>query len=83
MMPPQKICVCDNYVHPAFGHEIFQTVAFRKFQSDLNAVELQEFSSTTVNSSSQGCREDTIYQEFLNPIHNNVNIIMGQNQRCK
>jgi len=46
-----KICVYDNYAHPVIVHEIFQVVAFRKFQSDLNAVELQELSSATVDSS--------------------------------
>ena len=33
-----------------------------------------------VNSSLQDCRDNTIYQEFLNPIYNNLSIIMGQNQ---
>ena len=81
MNPPQKMCACDNFTHPVFGHDVFQTETFRKFQVDLNAVELKEFSVNVSNCSSQGVREDAIYSEFLHPIHNDVNIIMGQNKR--
>ena len=77
MNPPQSVCACDNHSHPVWGHPIFQTETFRTFQAELNAVELQEFSSPVSSCSSQGFRENAMIREFLNPIHNNVNVVMG------
>ena len=59
----------------------FETEIFKTFQAKLNAVELKEFSSPVNSCSSKGFREEKTFREFLNPIHNDVNVAMGRNQR--
>ena len=81
MNPPQSACACDHHTRSIFGHLIFHTYEFKKFQDELNEVELQEFSFPVNSCSSQCFSKDKVLRELLNPIHNNANIIMGQNQR--